>query len=342
MNKIFRLIFLCAIVYLSAGAGIQQYGNSARLTDILLIANDNETSSERIKTDLQQSGYNIDLISPDLVTPEILNDHRLVILSTGSNLFPCSNNYMRFIIQNYIKAGGKLAVEGGQTGYVSDIFPEYPSFKSKALKIDSWHGDNGGELRITDENLNSSLALFPNILNHTLEVDYSGPADMDICLKSEFAILFFKFMQHPDKAGVLVFPDIEDPQIINLFFSYTNIRNKSDAKNLINNIVFNLIGQPVGISQTGAEIPGEFRLSQNFPNPFNPSTKINFDLSKRGDVSIIIRNVLGQNVYSEFHKNMDAGFYSFQWNPKDISSGMYFMTLEQNGTAGVIRMHFIK
>ncbi|MBK9334464.1 MAG: T9SS type A sorting domain-containing protein [Ignavibacteria bacterium] len=342
MIKILRLIFLCVIVYLSAGAGIQQFGNIARLTDILIIANDNETSSDRIKTDLQQSNYNIDIISPDLVTPDILNDHRLIILSTGSNLFPCGNNYMRFILQNYIKAGGKVVVEGGQTGYVADILPEYPSFKSKVLKIDSWHGDNGGELRITDDNVNSSLALFPNILNHNMEIDYSGPADMDICLKSEFAVLFYKFVLHPDKGGVIVFPNMELPQVINLFFSYSNIRNKSDAKNLITNIVYNLIGLPVGISQNGEEIPSEFRLRQNFPNPFNPSTEINFDLRERGDVSIIIRNVLGQNVYSEFHKDMDAGFYSFQWKPQDLSSGMYFLTLDQNGTADVIRMHFVK
>jgi FlgD Ig-like domain len=74
--------------------------------------------------------------------------------------------------------------------------------------------------------------------------------------------------------------------------------------------------------------PTEYALSQNYPNPFNPSTTILYQVPKAGDVSIVIYNMLGQEVRTLFNGQIAAGSYEVQWNGLNdagtkMSSGSY-------------------
>jgi peptidase M1-like protein/flagellar hook capping protein FlgD len=89
-----------------------------------------------------------------------------------------------------------------------------------------------------------------------------------------------------------------------------------------------LTKDPTTITLNSDNTPKEFSLTQNFPNPFNPTTTINFDLSKSGDVSLVIYNLLGQEVKTLVRKNMESGSYSVIWNGKGdneipVASGIY-------------------
>ncbi len=72
--------------------------------------------------------------------------------------------------------------------------------------------------------------------------------------------------------------------------------------------------------------PSNFLIAQNFPNPFNPSTTIEFLLPKSGQVQILIHNVLGQLIDSH-QEYLTAGSYSILWNAKG-SAGVYFYTIK--------------
>ena len=79
-------------------------------------------------------------------------------------------------------------------------------------------------------------------------------------------------------------------------------------------------------------IPENFYLSQNYPNPFNPTTKIDFTLPRSADVSIIIYNLMGQQVNVLMNSNLDYGYHTVTWNGLDqfgrpVSSGVYFSEL---------------
>ena len=79
-------------------------------------------------------------------------------------------------------------------------------------------------------------------------------------------------------------------------------------------------------------IPENFSLSQNYPNPFNPTTKIDFTLPRSADVSIIIYNLMGQQVNVLMNSNLDYGYHTVTWNGLDqfgrpVSSGVYFSEL---------------
>ena len=88
--------------------------------------------------------------------------------------------------------------------------------------------------------------------------------------------------------------------------------------------------------------PTEFKLNQNFPNPFNPSTTVSFTIPKASAVKLIIYNQIGQKVGELVNKNLEAGSYSYNWNAENHSSGMYFYELQANDFKSVRKMTLIK
>jgi len=88
--------------------------------------------------------------------------------------------------------------------------------------------------------------------------------------------------------------------------------------------------------------PTEFKLNQNFPNPFNPSTTVSFTIPKASTVKLIIYNQIGQKVGELVNKNLEAGSYSYNWNAENHSSGMYFYELQANDFKSVRKMTLIK
>ncbi len=94
--------------------------------------------------------------------------------------------------------------------------------------------------------------------------------------------------------------------------------------------------------------PKEFLLSQNFPNPFNPSTMLSVSLPVEAEVRLDIYNALGQHVRSLFSGTLDAGRHWFGWDGKDgsgkqLASGAYYCLLRApSGRQSVARMLMIK
>jgi hypothetical protein len=74
--------------------------------------------------------------------------------------------------------------------------------------------------------------------------------------------------------------------------------------------------------------PYDFYLYQNFPNPFNPSTKIKYSVRYTSSVNLIIYNVLGENVMQLKVGNKQPGFYELNLNASDLPSGVYIYTIE--------------
>ncbi len=76
------------------------------------------------------------------------------------------------------------------------------------------------------------------------------------------------------------------------------------------------------------KIPKDYCLGQNFPNPFNPRTIINFSLPKESNVSLKIYDVLGKLVHTFFNsERKSAGNYEISFDANELPSGVYFYTL---------------
>lgn len=88
--------------------------------------------------------------------------------------------------------------------------------------------------------------------------------------------------------------------------------------------------------------PERFGLEQNFPNPFNPSTMIQFSLPERSIVTVKIYNTAGEEVTILVDEMLPAGVFSTRWDGRDlagaaVSSGIYLYRLEAAGQSGIHR-----
>lgn len=103
----------------------------------------------------------------------------------------------------------------------------------------------------------------------------------------------------------------------------------------------------VGIDDNGLQIPDEFALHQNFPNPFNPTTTIAYTLKENSQVSLKIYNTLGQLVKTLVNSQQEAGVKTVQWDGTNefgakVASGMYLYRLEANNFVQTKKMVLMK
>ena len=94
-------------------------------------------------------------------------------------------------------------------------------------------------------------------------------------------------------------------------------------------------------------LPKEFELHPNYPNPFNPVTTISYDLPKNSRVALVVYNILGQKVVKLVDHNQVAGRYTVQWNGQDtfgrrVSSGVYFYLIIADEFTKTRRMLLLK
>lgn len=95
---------------------------------------------------------------------------------------------------------------------------------------------------------------------------------------------------------------------------------------------------PLGGIATGVEgnevVPNEFALSNNYPNPFNPSTQIEFALPAAARVELVIYNVLGQKVDQVINNTLNAGYHNVVWNAGNFASGVYVYQMTATSADG--------
>jgi len=79
-------------------------------------------------------------------------------------------------------------------------------------------------------------------------------------------------------------------------------------------------------------VPSKISLDQNYPNPFNPVTTIQYAIPEKSNVKLAVYNTAGQEVETLINKKQEQGSYSIKWNAENYASGVYFYTLDVNGS----------
>lgn len=96
--------------------------------------------------------------------------------------------------------------------------------------------------------------------------------------------------------------------------------------------ISNHLVKTLRLGQTGSEVPEQFQVMQNFPNPFNPTTEIRYILPENSSVSVTIFNALGQEIRKLFAGKQEAGIHSVVWDGNNemgqpASSGIYLFRI---------------
>ena len=79
-------------------------------------------------------------------------------------------------------------------------------------------------------------------------------------------------------------------------------------------------------------IPEEFALHANYPNPFNPSTTLRYDLPEAAEVTLLVYDLLGREVVRLVDGRLEAGYHRVVWNGRDargreVPTGMYIVLM---------------
>jgi len=98
----------------------------------------------------------------------------------------------------------------------------------------------------------------------------------------------------------------------------------------------------VGVVGIITEIPTEYRLYNNYPNPFNPTTTIKYDVPKNGLVKLVIFDVLGKEVVTLVNEKKMPGSYETVWNASNFASGTYFLKMETDTYTNIKKIVLVK
>ena len=94
--------------------------------------------------------------------------------------------------------------------------------------------------------------------------------------------------------------------------------------------------------------PKEFKLEQNFPNPFNPTTTIQYQIpviaseTKQSAVKLIVYDILGSEVATLVNDEQEAGYYEVSWNASNFASGAYIYRLQTGSFVSVKKMMLLR
>ncbi len=116
-----------------------------------------------------------------------------------------------------------------------------------------------------------------------------------------------------------------------------------------------MITSPDGIMMTKQFVfsyagPKEFKLEQNFPNPFNPITTIQYQIpaspksspKERTSVTLRIYDILGSEVATLVNEEKEAGYYEVNWNASNLASGVYIYRLQTGSFISVKKMMLLR
>jgi hypothetical protein len=90
------------------------------------------------------------------------------------------------------------------------------------------------------------------------------------------------------------------------------------------------------------ELPGDYYVAQNFPNPFNPSTKIEYSVPKLSNVVIKVFDILGNEIETLVNEEKLAGTYEVEFSRISLPSGVYFYRLQAGDFVETKKMVLLK
>jgi hypothetical protein len=102
-----------------------------------------------------------------------------------------------------------------------------------------------------------------------------------------------------------------------------------------------------GVAEQGDQLPAEFDLSVNYPNPFNPTTMWKLSLPAAANVTAVVYNVAGQVVKTIVQGSVPAGQHLLRWDATDrqgasVPAGIYLMRLTADGVQKTLKLTLVK
>lgn len=180
------------------------------------------------------------------------------------------------------------------------------------------------------------------------DLEYKGEGDLADAASWDLNIIYDIYEIATNDIGIdaaslltprLYYGDLADDMDGDGLAEYVFVNYSTDKGIWANDFYISIIevSNTVGVELTNNHIPEDIQLDQNYPNPFNPETKISYSLQKSDEVSLVIYDMLGQNVRTLVNEHRLAGNHSIIWDGltddgMQAASGAYLYKLKTNGT----------
>jgi len=270
-----------------------------------------------------------------------LNDYTMVdyILGEESTVDETFGSAEQLLVQSYLQNGGNLFVSGCELAWDLDWrgSTSDKSFLHNFLKVkyidDSPGGAVGTHYNITP----MSSGIFTTVPAFAFDdgthgsINVKWPDVLQEVNGSQPNLLYTGFNASYGCAGVQFqgyFPSGTNfGSVVVMGIPFESIYPESVRYQVMDQVVtyFEIAS---GISNKTDTYPNEFSLQQNFPNPFNPTTNITYNIPQSTQVQLVVYNVLGQKITTLVNQHENAGKKLVKWDGKDelgfsVSSGVY-------------------
>ncbi len=167
----------------------------------------------------------------------------------------------------------------------------------------------------------------PSVISYNLRVG-TTPGGIEAMSPLSNPVTGFRRVPKMGNAGVRTTATVRNLRPGTYTWSVQSVDNQLAASQFAPEQTFTITSSSVNPTPG---TPTVFALKQNFPNPFNPSTTIPYDLPQRSHVKLAVYSSLGQEVALLVNGEIEAGYHDVQFNASNLASGVYFCRLKAGG-----------
>lgn len=252
------------------------------------------------------------------------------------------NDNEQNILRQYLRNGGKLFINGSEIGYDLDAngSASDKDFYYNFLRA-KFREDNSGSLSIVGESgtLFQGLNFNYGLVSQGAPYNEDYPDAIDTLNGCQILLRY----GNNKIAGIgykgLAPGGTKSCNLVYIGFPFETIVDSQARKDLMSAILnyFDLIS-----SKEADNNKISFEVYQNFPNPFNPNTVLNFYVPEKSVVTINVYDVLGRFVYTLENKEFESGLHKINWNAENLSAGIYLVKFKYKNYNKSIKTVLIK
>ena len=243
--------------------------------------------------------------------------------------------YTQQVINDAWAAGVVICASAGNDG--ANV-PRYPASYENVVSVASTTSSD-------------TKSWFSNY-HSTVDVCAPGSSIYSTLYNNSYAVFDGTSMSSPICAGTVAlirskFPSYTPDQVV------TKLKTSCDSIYNLNPGYLGLLGAgrinayksllgATGISNTEEKVPSKYSLSQNFPNPFNPTTNIKFGIPNGSNVRVSVFDITGRELAVPVNEFLKAGTYTYSFDGSKLTSGIYFYRITSGNFMDTRKMMLVK
>ncbi|MFP4460227.1 MAG: Omp28-related outer membrane protein [Candidatus Zixiibacteriota bacterium] len=309
--------------------------------DVLLVADEQNTSGEDIDNSpyytrvLDALGVDYEIYDRDdgPIAPAYFASFNAIIWYTGavwSDIFDADD---MALVEDYLTTGGNLLMSSSELAWDmvanEDETAWYETYFHNSFDPDA---DDGA----SNTAFSGIVAPYEDISSNLIEIEEgNGSYYHDIMHPATDATAILRYDGTSEDAGLIWSDDVT--RLAYLGFGMEYMETDAERQALMELLLVEYLLEDV--KETIVDVPEDFEIVGNYPNPFNPATEIEYRLDKAGEVLLQIFDAYGREIITLQAGQKEAGSHKVQWhgidqNGKSMPSGIYLMKLTiENETA---------